>query len=472
MRAKELLEKVGYSIEVDFEINDLIMDSRLVRNNDIFIALKGALFDGHDFIDEAIKKGAKLIIAEREVIGYPYVLIEDISKVMASLAYYFYGQPSDSLRFIGVTGTNGKTSCSSLIYQSLSLLKEPACLIGTDGLYYYPDGFVQLANTTPDALVLMKNLKKMKDLGIKTIIMEVSSHALALGRVQNIEFDIAIYTNLTQDHLDFHKDMEDYFLTKSLLFSNLKSEAYAVINADDSYGKRLIELNNGKALTYSVDNISDFKATNLKLDMYETTYNLDNKEIKTDLLSIANVYNSLSTYIVLKILGYDSDLIISLMSKLTPVAGRLDKVYNKDYLACVDYAHTPAGMENILEFLKKIKRNRVITVIGCGGDRDKSKRPIMGDIACRLSDVVIFTSDNPRTEKPEAILEDITTQLNYPNYCVIVDRRKAINKAISLAEKDDIITVLGKGHEDYQIIGTTKRPFSDKEEILKAVGEI
>ncbi len=467
MDAKTLLKKVGYDIDENFIVHDIQMDSRLIQENDIFIALKGANSDGHDFIQMALERGAKLVITQKKVEGVNSLVVDDAFHLLGELAYHFYEQPTKNMEVIGVTGTNGKTTTTTLLYQSLLKAGKRCGLIGTNGLYY-PEGFIPLNNTTPDALLLMRYFKKFKDLDITTVIMEVSSHALVLGRVNHIHFNIAVFTNLTQDHLDFHKDMDDYFEAKKKLFTSLDECDYAVLNYDEACYERLKEATNAKIVSYGV-NGGDIHATDISLDMYQTKFKVHNREISSDLLSIANVYNMLACYSVLTCLGYSEEKIISLVSGLEHINGRLEKVYNEDFIAIVDYAHSPDSVRNILTFLKDLKKNRVISIVGCGGDRDRSKRPKMAKVACMYSDLAILTSDNPRTENPQSILEEMCAGLNYDNYCVIVDRKEAIRKAIAIAQKGDIIAVLGKGHEDYQIIGTTKIHFSDKEEIIKAI---
>lgn len=467
MRAKELLEKVGCSIDVDFEVHDIQMDSRLIQENDIFIALKGANVDGHSFIPSAVQKGAKLIISEREVEGYNCVVVQDGYRVMGTLAYYFYGEPSKDMEVIGVTGTNGKTTSTTLLYKALNAMGRKTGLIGTNGLYY-PEGFIPLNNTTPDGLLLMRYFKQFKELGIQTVVMEVSSHALVLGRVDHIQYKVGVFTNLTQDHLDFHKDMEDYFNAKKKLFERLPENGYAIINADDYTCEGLKACTKANVSSYGVKD-GDFKAENLILAMENTQFDIDGMHIQSDLLSIANVYNLSAVYAVLKVLGYDKEEIASIVSSLPHIDGRMEKVYNGEFLALVDYAHSPDSVENALTFLSEIKKGKLIALVGCGGDRDKTKRPKMAKVACEKADVAILTSDNPRTEDPEAILKDMQEGLNYSNYYVIVNRKEAIQKAILMAQPGDIIAVLGKGHEDYQIIGTTKYHFSDKEEILEAI---
>lgn len=467
MRAKELLKIAGYEIEEDFEVHEIQMNSMLIEENDIFIALKGAHTDGHQYIGDALKKGAKLVLSEVEVADFPTVVMKNSRETIATLAYYFYGQPTKTMEVIGVTGTNGKTTTTTLLYQALNAAGKRCGLIGTNGLYY-PEGFIPLNNTTPDTLLLMRYFKMFQMQNIHTVIMEVSSHALVLGRVDNIQFKIAVFTNLTQDHLDFHKDMEDYFNAKKMLFTSLQEDCYAVLNEDDVTYSALKEATKAKTVSYGI-NSGEYHAQNIALKMENTQFDVDGVHITSDLLSLANVYNLLAVYAVMKIMGYDKKDIAHHLSLLPHINGRMEKVYNQDYLALVDYAHSPDAISNALTFLNEIKKGRLIALVGCGGDRDRSKRPKMAKVACENADLAILTSDNPRTENPENILKDMIEGLNYTNYCVIVNRKEAIQKAISMAQPGDVIAVLGKGHEDYQIIGTKKYHFSDKEEILKAI---
>lgn len=467
MNAKTLLKMVGYDINIDFEVHDIQMDSRLIEENDIFIALNGAHTDGHRYIASAIEKGAKLILSEHEVEGFETVVMNDSHKTLSSLAYYFYGEPTKNMEVIGVTGTNGKTTTTTLLYKALNKAGKRCGLIGTNGLYY-PEGFIPLNNTTPDALLLMRYFKKFEDLDIHTVIMEVSSHALVLGRVDYVKYKIAVFTNLTQDHLDFHKDMEDYFNAKKMLFTDLDEDGFAILNYDDKTYEPLKKACKSHVSSYGIEG-GDYHATNIHLRMEDTQFDVEGYHVTSDLLSIANVYNLLAVYSVMNCLGYEKQFIVDLMSTLPHIEGRMEKVYNQDFLALVDYAHSPDSVRNALSFLNEIKKGKLIAIVGCGGDRDKTKRPKMAHVACEMADISIFTSDNPRTENPEDILKDMVEGLNYSNYCVIVNRKEAIQRAISIVQPGDIIAVLGKGHEDYQIIGTTKYHFSDKEEILKAI---
>lgn len=466
MKAKALLKKVGYEIENDFEIHEIQIDSRLVEKNDIFIALMGTHTDGHLYIQEALENGAKLILTERKM-PFHTIVMKNGHQTLSQLAYYFYQEPTKDIEVIGVTGTNGKTTTTTLLYQALKQAGCQVALIGTNGLYY-PEGFIPLENTTPDVLYLMRYFKKCQDMQIHTVIMEVSSHALSLGRVEHIQFNIAVFTNLTRDHLDFHHDMESYFLAKQQLFASLTKDSFAILNADDMTYVRLKNHTSAKVLSYGIDQ-GDYKAKNITLGMSGTSFEVDGISVKSDLLSQANVYNLLAVYSVLRVLGYSKEKTAFLIQNCKPIEGRLEKVYHHDFLAVVDYAHSPDAIHHVLTFLSEIKKGRLIAVIGCGGERDKSKRPIMSQIACKKADFVILTSDNPRNENPKDILKDMLEGLNYSNYCVIVNRKEAIEKAIALACFGDIVAVLGKGHECYQIIGEKKYHFSDKEEILRVI---
>lgn len=472
MKFSELCELIHVTPVSDFEIHDIQMDSRLIQENDIFIALEGALTDGHKYIPSAIEKGAKAVFAQHQVeCEVPVYIMEDEKQMVGDLAYYFYGEPCKDMYIIGVTGTNGKTTTTTLIYNALLKMGKRCGLIGTNGLYY-PEGFIPLANTTPDALLLQRYFKTLKDMDIQTVVMEVSSHAMVLKRVAHVPYQMAVFTNLSQDHLDFHKDMEDYFNAKKQLFEQLPETSFAIVNSDDEATcAKLLASTKAKTSTYGITNEATYRASHVSLEMEATQFDVDDVHIHSDLLSIANVYNMLAVYSVLKALGYEKEKIGEVISSLEHINGRMEKVYNGEYIALVDYAHSPDSIRNALNFLSQLKKGRLIALVGCGGDRDKTKRPKMSNVACKYADLAILTSDNPRTEDPDAIIKDMLEGLNYENYCVIVNRREAIETAIKMAQPGDVIAVLGKGHEDYQIIGTTKYHFSDKEEILNAIAK-
>ena len=443
-------------------------DSRKVKPGDIFVALKGISSNGSQYIEDAIKNGAsKLIVEEDGNYSIPYEVVDDSRKYLENYLVNNYNKYLDEMTLIGITGTNGKTTTAFLLYDALNKLGRKCAYMGTIG-FYLEDKVYSLPNTSPDVTEVYDMIITAYDSGYRYMTLEISSHGLDMNRLEGINFDYAVFTNLTQDHLDFHKDMDDYFNAKKKLFEKLPNDGFAIINADDFTYDGLKKCTSASVYSYGVHN-GDFKAENLSLEMEDTQFDIDGMHITSDLLSIANVYNLSAVYAVLKVLGYNKEDIASIVSSLPHIDGRMEKVYNGEFLALVDYAHSPDSVENALSFLSEIKKGRLIALVGCGGDRDKTKRPKMAKVACEKSDIAILTSDNPRTEDPEAILKDMQEGLNYDNYYVIVNRKEAIQKAISMAQPGDVIAVLGKGHEDYQIIGTTKYHFSDKEEILEAV---
>ncbi len=432
-------------------------DSRKVKPGDIFVAIKGIVNDGHDYIDEAIKNGASKIISQR---GKNKV--KDTKKYLSNYLKKHYYHQIKHLKLIGITGTNGKTTTAFLIYQALNKLDIKCAYIGTLG-FYINDTHKKLSNTTPDILELYKLLMKAKD--CKYVVLEVSSQGLAYGRVDTLLFDYAIFTNLTQDHLDYHKTMENYCLAKQKLFKQLKKNGLGIVNIDDEYST-YFKTNN--TITYGV-NSKDYKIGKYNIDKKGTTFILNDKEYYSKLIGKHNIYNLTIVIIILEKLGIDNNQIRSIIKQLNHVDGRMDTINYQDNLIIIDYAHTPDALKKIINSVKDFGNN-IITIIGCGGNRDKEKRPIMGKIAVKYSDYVIFTSDNPRLEDPSRILSDITSKLDTKNYEIEENRQKSIEKGIQRLEKNDILLILGKGCEDYQIIGTQKYHFNDKEEVLKIIG--
>ncbi|MFR4478146.1 MAG: UDP-N-acetylmuramoyl-L-alanyl-D-glutamate--2,6-diaminopimelate ligase [Fusobacterium sp.] len=443
-------------------------DSRKIKEGNIFVALEGAVVDGHNFIEQAVKNGATCILVSKEVeTKFPveYILVEDLRKNLGIVASNFYDYPQKNLKIIGITGTNGKTTTTYLLESILG--SENVSRIGTVE-YKIGDEIIEAPNTTPESLDIVKMCKKSVEKGIKYMIMEVSSHALALGRVDMLEFDVAMFTNLTLDHLDFHKDMEDYFQAKRKLFTMMKKgcENNCVINIDDLYGKRLSfdfggiaygMYNEGRAKGKILEFHGDGQEVEIKIDSFTS-------KMKLSILGRYNMYNVLGAISVAVLLGIDMETIIEKIKGAKGAPGRYELVNcGQDFGVIVDYCHTGDALENILKSINELKRGRVITVFGCGGDRDASKRPIMGGIAENLSDLAIVTSDNPRTEDPQKIIDDILVGMKKDNHIVILDRDEAISKAIELAEKNDIILLAGKGHETYQILGRKKIHFDDRE---------
>lgn len=434
-------------------------DSRKVEKGDTFIALK-EVNDGHKYIEDAIKNGASKIIAEYGNYSVDTLIVEDTLEYLNKYLYDNYYNEIKDLKLIGVTGTNGKTTTCYLLYQALNLLNLKCAYIGTLG--FYNNEFQKpLNNTTPNILDIYEMLLYCKQNNYKYVAMEVSSQGLFYNRLDNILFDYAVFTNLTQDHLDFHKTMENYLSEKQKLFKKLKENGKKIINIDDEYKDYFLDKN---CITYGF-NDSDYKIDSVVSNLYNTTFKINNTLFNTKLIGRHNVYNLSVVIIILKLIGIEEDKIVDIVSKLKHAKGRMDTVEYKDNLIIIDYAHTPDAVEKIIKCVSNIGR-RIITIIGCGGNRDKLKRPIMGDIATKCSDYVIFTSDNPRDEDPLLIINDIVQNLDTFNYEIEENREKAIKKGIQKLEKNDILLLLGKGHEDYQIIKGVKYHFSDMEIVL------
>ena len=434
-------------------------DSRKVEKGDTFIALK-EVNDGHKYIEDAIKNGASKIIAEYGNYSVDTLIVEDTLEYLNKYLYDNYYNEIKNLKLIGVTGTNGKTTTCYLLYQALNLLNLKCAYIGTLG-FYNQEYQKLLNNTTPNILDIYEMLLYCKENNYKYVAMEVSSQGLFYNRLDNILFDYAVFTNLTQDHLDFHKTMENYLFEKQKLFKKLKENGKKIINIDDEYKDYFLDKN---CITYGF-NDSDYKIDSVVSNLYNMTFKINNILFNTKLIGRHNVYNLSVVIIILKLIGIEEDKIVDIVSKLNHAKGRMDTVEYKDNLIIIDYAHTPDAVEKIIKCVSNIGR-RIITIIGCGGNRDKLKRPIMGDIATKCSDYVIFTSDNPRDEDPLLIINDIVQNLDTFNYEIEENREKAIKKGIQKLEKNDILLLLGKGHEDYQIIKGVKYHFSDMEIVL------
>ena len=442
------------------------INSNDIKKGDIFVALKGLTKDGHNYIDDAIENGADYIICEKGNYDKPYMIVDSTKDFLNEFLLKNFLPIFDDMKLVGITGTNGKTTSCFLLYQMLNKIGIKAAYIGTLG-FYIEDKIKDLNNTTPDIITIYNLLLECRKNNVKYVVMEVSSHSLELDRLYGISFDYVVYTNLTQDHLDFHKDMEEYLHAKMKLFDKVKESGLSITNIDDKYSKYFKTNNN---LTYGFNN-SDFKIIKYKLylDKIKYVFKYKNKtyKVKLNIPGKYNIYNSIISIIVLNNIGIPIKKAIKIFNNIKMPSGRMEIIKIKKSYAIIDYAHTPDAVLNVLKNVNEFKKGKVYTIIGCGGNRDKSKRKEMGYLSTKYSDYVIFTNDNPRDEEPKDIINDITNNLESKNYEIIEDRREAIKKGISFLNKEDILLILGKGHENYQIIKGVKYHFSDKEEVLK-----
>lgn len=484
MKISELVRLLDIPISpvVDFDVKGLTSDSRQVRDDFCFVAVHGNKEDGNRFIDEAISNGARLIVSQvppRQYISpgrVSFIRVNNSRAALARMAAGFYGFPSRKLKVIGVTGTNGKTTITYLLEHIFKYAGYQTGIIGTIN-YRFKDKVIPAKNTTPGPEQTQALLAEMYQEDTSFAIMEVSSHALDQGRTDYVDYYCAIFTNLTQDHLDYHKDMEEYFKAKSLLFEGLNAQALAIINKDDPYAQRLINLTNARIATFSIKQKADIYASNIRLNADGTRFSLSisgNKhEIMTRLIGRHNVYNILPVFKLAYEEGIDARVIIDALESFHSVPGRLQPVEaGQDFKVFVDYAHTEDALRNVILSLRDIEHRRIIVVFGCGGDRDKGKRPKMGFVATELGDNVIITADNPRSEEVNDIIEDITRGIKKRNFDVIADRKEAINGALKLARAGDIVLIAGKGHENYQVFKDKTVPFDDREvakECLKSL---
>ena len=441
-------------------------NSRKVKPGDTFVAIKGFTVDGHDYIEDAIKAGATKIVCEHGSYSVETLVVPSTKEWVQKYIVDNYKDEVNKLRIIGVTGTNGKTTTCFLTYQALKKLGVNAAYMGTIG-FYYGDTKYELNNTTPEILDLYSYFIEALEQGVTDVVMEVSSHSLCEKRVEGLEFSEVAFTNLTEDHLDYHKTMENYLNAKLLILKQIKKDGVVIVNNDDDYGK-YFEVGNYKTLGYSGDNykILDYSQTDKGTLI---SFMVDGKkyEIETNLRSKFNVYNYLTCLALLNNLGFSIEEIAEVTKSIYPPKGRCEQISVNGGEAVIDYAHTPDAVDKIISAFLENKKGKVITIVGCGGDRDPLKRPIMGNIASEKSDYVIFTSDNPRTEDPKAILDDIIKGVRKDNYEVEIDRPTAIRKGLDMIGKNDVLLILGKGHEDYQIIGHTKHHLDDAEEVRK-----
>jgi len=440
-------------------------DSRKIIEGNIFVALDGSVVDGHDYIEKAILLGAKCILVSKDVKilneEITYILIENLRLHLGIIASNFYRWPQKSLKVIGVTGTNGKTTTTYILDKIL----KNNMRIGTVE-YKIGEEIIPAPNTTPESLDLIKMCKKAIDKNIEYLVMEVSSHALEMGRVEMLDFDAGIFTNLTSEHMDYHKTIENYYLAKRKLFTKLKDSKLGVYNVEDEYGKKLYEEFGGIGYGEKIGGLrGKIISVNNTVQEIEITYQEKNYRVKSSLLGRFNLMNILGAIGGGIQLGLDIEIILERLKELKGVPGRFETVNRgQNFIVIVDYAHTEDALKNILIALNEIKKGRIITVFGCGGDRDTTKRPKMAEVAELFSDLVVLTSDNPRTEDPNLILNDVEKGFKKSkDYIRVIDREDAIGEAISMANKDDIILIAGKGHEDYQIIGREKNHFDDRE---------
>ncbi|MDH6251533.1 UDP-N-acetylmuramoyl-L-alanyl-D-glutamate--2,6-diaminopimelate ligase [Chryseobacterium sp. H1D6B] len=460
--------------ETSREVSELVFDSRKVTENSLYIAVRGTVADGHSFIASSIEKGAGTIVCEElpeNLDGnITYVKVKDSSKTLGHLASNFYGNPSKNLKLIGVTGTNGKTSVSTLLFDVFKNLGYDAVLLSTVEIRI-GDEVIPATHTTPDIITINQILAKAVDLGCEYAFMEVSSHGISQNRIEGLHFKVAGFTNLTHDHLDYHKTFEEYLKTKKRFFDELEDTAVAVTNIDDKNGNVMLQNTKAKKTSYALKTMADYHGRTLELDFNGMLLNFNGKEFWTTLTGRFNVYNLLLVFGIASELGFQQDEILQAISILKRVSGRFE-TFKSDggIFFIVDYAHTPDALENILDSINDIrtKNERLITVFGCGGDRDHSKRPEMGNIASKKSTLAIITSDNPRTEDPSQIIKEIEAGVEpqyFSKYTSIPDRKEAIKMAIKFAEPKDIVLVAGKGHETYQEINGVKHHFDDKEVI-------
>jgi UDP-N-acetylmuramoyl-L-alanyl-D-glutamate--2,6-diaminopimelate ligase len=470
----------------DVPVNAITDDSRAVSTGSLFVAVKGERVDGHEFIPAAIKGGVVALVSQQPVreVSLPYARVDDSRKALGLLGSRFYGDPSSHIRMIGVTGTNGKTTTTYVCKALLEAIGHPVGLIGTV-VYQIGERTIPATHTTPGSLELQQLLAMMVAGRCTTAVMEVSSHALSQERTSGCEYDVAVFSNLTQDHLDFHKTMEEYFQAKLRLFTGLKrgvkANKRAIINIDDPYGNHIVEQSPAPVWTYALKTKADLRAEAVRLSLQGTTFTaatpVGSFPIESHLVGEHNVYNLLAAIGVALHEGATPAQIREAVARVSNVPGRFERVMaGQPFTVAVDYAHTEDALVRLLTAAQALKTGRIITVFGCGGDRDRGKRPKMGAAAVRYSDVVILTSDNPRTEDPLSILEQVEVgviealrQRSHVQYRKVPDRREAIQEAVREAHSGDIVLIAGKGHEDYQIIGTKKVHFDDREVARNAI---
>lgn len=476
---KDILYRVSLEEVIgrtDQDINTIHFDSRQIKTNDCFVAIDGEKANGHDFIKKAVELGATAVICEKmpkDISDHvTYVKVNDSRQALAYMANHYYDSPSKSLKLIGVTGTNGKTTTTSLMYQLFQHLGFPVGLISTV-VIKINEKSISTSLTTPDSLTINKHMKEMVDAGVEYCFMEVSSHGIDQKRTLGLDFDVAVFTNLSHDHLDYHHSFAEYRDVKKQLFDQLSKTAVAVSNKDDKNGEFILQNTSAKKVFYGIKTIADFRAKILEKSFEGLKLELNGLEVWSRFIGDFNVYNLLAVYAVASQFDLSELEIVEALTKLEPVAGRFQHLVSpeKKVHAVVDYAHTPDALENVLKTLNSIRTNNetLTTIVGCGGNRDKTKRPVMGNIATSLSSQVIFTSDNPRFENPDEIIDDVEAGVEAQNtskYIRITDRGQAIKTACKMAQANDIILIAGKGHETYQDVNGVKNDFDDVEHVI------
>ena len=480
MILKDLLYKVNIVKvigTIDVEVLNIQFDSRKIVRGGLFVAISGDITDGHKYIEETILSGAKVIIVEKTPQNInnsiTYIQVENSNEALGIIASNFYNNPSERIKLIGVTGTNGKTTIVSLLHQLFGLLNVKSGMISTIH-NKINDKIIFSTHTTPDALQINCLLNTMIEEGCEYCFMEVSSHAISQARVNGLDFTVGIFTNITQDHLDYHKTFAEYRDVKKSFFDSLSRSAFALINKDDKNGIKMLEGTKANQLSYSLKSVSDYKCKVLENQFDGMLLSINKVDVWVKLIGNFNAYNILSVYATAKQFGYSDYKVLTALSLLDTVEGRFECIQSGDITAIVDYAHTDDALKNVLSTINNIrtKTEELITVVGCGGDRDKTKRPLMAAVACKLSTQVILTSDNPRSENPAAIIEDMMIGLDpvqKKKVLVIIDRRQAIKTACKLAKSKDIVLIAGKGHEKYQEIKGEKFPFDDLEELKQSL---
>jgi UDP-N-acetylmuramoyl-L-alanyl-D-glutamate--2,6-diaminopimelate ligase len=483
-KLRDILYKVSTTAlagNTNINIADVQIDSRKVQKGTLFVAVKGVAVDGHQFIDKAVEQGAVAIVCEEmpssQQEGVTYVQTSKSAEAAGLIAHNFYDQPTTKLKLVGVTGTNGKTTIATLLYKLFICLGYKCGLLSTVE-NQIAGKVIPSTHTTPDTVSLNELLKQMVDEGCEYAFMEVSSHAVHQRRIAGLEFTGALFSNITHDHLDYHKTFDEYIKAKKRFFDDLSSSAFAITNIDDKRGNVMLQNTNAKKYSYSLKTVADFKGKILENSLTGLVMTINDQEVHFRLIGEFNAYNLLAVYGAAICLGEEKAEVLQCLSNTTGAEGRFDYLISpKDrVIGIVDYAHTPDALVNVLSTIKKLRQGheQVITVVGCGGDRDRTKRPIMGEVACEYSDKAIFTSDNPRSEDPQSILNEMETGLSSAarrKFISIADRKQAIKTAVTMAGAEDIVLIAGKGHEKYQEINGVKHHFDDKE-VLKEMFEI